>query len=66
MTKFADPRFNSPANNKEFRDNWDKIFGKRCEKQSCLKKAVKGESFCQKHLLDELTALTEDLGLYDS
>ena len=27
MTKFENPSFNSPANNKKFRDNWDKIFG---------------------------------------
>lgn len=32
MTKYLDKSFNSPANNKNYRDNYDRIFGKKCKR----------------------------------
>jgi len=32
MTKYLDPKFQSPPNSKKYRDNWDKIFGDKKEK----------------------------------
>lgn len=40
MTKFELPSFNSPANSKQYRDNWDNIFGKKDKK----KKAPENDS----------------------
>ena len=31
MTKYEQKSFNSPANSKAYVDNWDRIFGKKCE-----------------------------------
>lgn len=40
MTKFEQPSFSSPPNNKKYRDNWDRIFGKK----SCADDAAEVES----------------------
>jgi len=31
MTKYLEKSFNSPANNKAYSDNYDRIFGKKCK-----------------------------------
>ena len=40
MTKFEQPSFSSPPNNKKYRDNWDRIFGKK----SCAEDEAEVES----------------------
>jgi len=56
MTKFMNPSFSSPANNSNFRDNWDKAFGRICQwvnedgKKLCENKKASGSSLCYRHL----------------
>jgi hypothetical protein len=40
MTKFELPSFGTPANSKQYRDNWDSVFGKKDKK----KKAPENDS----------------------
>ncbi len=50
MTKFMNPSFNSPANNSNYIDNYERTFGKPCGKDKCKEKAYSGYQFCDKHL----------------
>lgn len=50
MTKFMNPQFNSPANNSNYNDNYERTFGKPCTKEGCGKKAYGGYSLCDPHL----------------
>jgi hypothetical protein len=50
MTKFANPTFNSPANNEKYSDNYDAVFGKPCTKEGCKSKAYGGYKHCDPHL----------------
>lgn len=63
MTKYLNPTFNSGANSKEYRDNWEKIFGKKKKTPKfctwgeddgnafgCTNEAMEGEDWCEYHL----------------
>ena len=63
MTKFANPSFNSPANNGKYRDNYDRVFGKKSKKKvkickwhdgdhdpGCSNKCFTGRDYCDYHL----------------
>jgi len=66
VTKYLDPSFNSGANSKKFRDNWDKVFGRTPSKEegpryctwgddddnalACSNEAADGEEWCEYHL----------------
>ena len=45
MTKYLDKIFNSPANNKKYRDNYDRIFGKKevCKRCDGTRDLLKGK-----------------------
>ena len=45
MTKFQNPSFNSPANNSNYRDNYDRIFGKRSGKKQCITEGCNNEAW---------------------
>jgi uncharacterized OB-fold protein len=47
VTKFQNPSFNSPANNENYRDNYDRIFGKKARKcKDCPKVVWPGREYC--------------------
>lgn len=50
MVKFMNPSFNSPANNSNYNDNYERTFGKPCTNEECKEKAYYGYSLCAKHL----------------
>ena len=54
MTKYLQKSFNSPANNKAYEDNYDRIFGKKCEcPEDCCWHADHCECTCHEEDLDE-------------
>lgn len=56
MTKFQNPSFNSPANNKRYSENYDRVFGKSCEYEDeegrCPNKKFETRNMCLRHLIE--------------